>query len=149
MLLESQEPSFIAAPNIKYNQQGKPIWSLDNSDLVGIFEHAWSDLDPNSPDIAVRVKTLPKITGPGVMQLPYKLSGGESQYLLSKEDLPPQLNIVKLDGKAEVKCYLCSRVFLLKDMRNHVGVHLLKAFHQVDDPLLDVKNVEVCKLLFI
>ena len=138
----------LAAPNIKYNQQSKPIWSLNNSDLKDIFERAWSDLNPNSPDIAERVKTLPKIIGPGVMQLPYKSSGGDPQYFLSKEDLPPQLNIVKLDGKAEIKCYLCARTSLLKDMRNHVGVHLLKAFRQVNDPLLDGKNIEVRKLLF-
>lgn len=132
----------LAAPDIKYNQQRKPIWSLNNSDLEGIFERAWSDLDPNSSDIAERVKRLPKITGPGVIELPYKSSGGEPQYFLSKKDLPPQLNIVKLDGKTEVKCYLCSKVFHLKDMRNHVGIHLLKAFRQVDDPLLD-ENLEV------
>ena len=132
----------LAAPDIKYNQQRKPIWSLNNSDLKCIFEHAWSDLDPNSSEIAERVKKLPKITGPGVMQLPYKSSGGEPQYFLSKNDLPSQLNIIKLDGKTEVKCYLCSKVFHLKDMRNHVGIHLLKAFRQLDDPLLD-ENVEV------
>jgi hypothetical protein len=32
-------------------------------------------------------------------------------------------------------------------MRNHVGVHVLKAFRQVNDPLLDGKNMEVRKLL--
>ena len=79
------------------------------------------------------------------MQLPYMSSDGKPHYFLSKVDLPPQLNTIKLDGKAEVKCYLCSKVIHLKDMRNHVGVHLLKAFCRVDDPLLD-ENVEVCNL---
>ena len=80
------------------------------------------------------------------MQLPYKSSGGEPHYFLSKNDLPPQLNIVKIDGKVDVKCYLCSKVFQLKDMRNHVGIHLLKAFRQLDDPLLD-ENGQVCRIV--
>lgn len=138
----------LAAPDIKYDREGKPIWSLNDSDLKNIFERAWSDLEPDSPNIAERVKRLPKITGPGVMQLPYKSSGGEPHYFLSKNDLPPQLNIVKIDGKVDVKCYLCSKVFQLKDMRNHVGIHLLKAFRQLDDPLLDengqVRRIVLC-----
>ena len=121
----------------------KPVWSLNNSDLDGIFESAWEDLDPNSPDIAEKVKKLPKITGPGLTQLPYKLPGGEPQYFISKENLPSQLNIVKLDGKEKVDCYLCGKTFYLKDMRNHVGFHILKAFRQLEDPLLG-EDVEVC-----
>jgi hypothetical protein len=56
---------------------------------------------------------------------------------LVENDLPLKLNIIKLDGKTEVKCFLCNKVFHLKYMRNHVGIHLLKAFRQHDDPLLD------------
>ncbi|KAF8151692.1 hypothetical protein B0H34DRAFT_618278, partial [Crassisporium funariophilum] len=116
----------LAAPDIEYNGKRKPIWSLKDSDLKPIFENAWSDLSPDSPDIVEKVKRLPKSTGPGLTQLPYLLRNGKPSYLLTKEDLPEQLTIVKLNAKKQVACCLCGKIFLVKDMRNHVGLNLCR-----------------------
>jgi hypothetical protein len=51
-------------------------------------------------------------------------------------DLPAHLTVIKLQGDEQVECHFCNASTKLKDMRNHVGKHILCAFRGVEDPSL-------------
>ena len=56
---------------------------------------------------------------------------GNDQMLIS--DLPTHLTVKKLAGEDDIQCLLCdsSKKFKLKDMRNHVGKHILFDFRNL------------------
>ena len=96
------------------------IWSIQNSDLVDIMETAWSAMNPDSSEILNNIKMLPKVTGPG---LPYMLKKKTPQ--LCRTDFTIDDEPEKLKARDKVACRLCIKVFALKDMRKHVGFHIL------------------------
>jgi hypothetical protein len=59
-------------------------------------------------------------------------------------DLPEHLTVKKLDGDDEVECFLCAKPKKLKlrDMRKHVGKHVLLAFRDISEHS-SIKSVEV------
>ena len=65
--------------------------------------------------------------------LPYKDRLGNDHLLIS--DLPVHLTVKKLTGEDEIECLLChnetSKKFKLKDMRSHVGKHILFEFRNI------------------
>ena len=119
----------------------KPVWSLRNSDLKAIFDRAWKELNPEAEEIVENIKCLPKITGASEFTaLPYTLLNGMPQFHLSKNDLPTPLTLVKLPGNSKVNCLLCNKSLLLQNMRNHVGIHLLKARYGIEETGVLVGN---------
>jgi hypothetical protein len=48
-------------------------------------------------------------------------------------DLPAHLTITKLSGDTTIRCHLCGKEVKLKDMRNHVGRHIIFALRGVDE----------------
>jgi len=48
-------------------------------------------------------------------------------------DLPSYLTVNKLGGETVVECCLCGEKMKLRDMRNHVGRHILLALRDIDE----------------
>jgi hypothetical protein len=91
-------------------------------------------MDPDSDDIidSDNVKRLPTIFESVTTDtLPYTLDSGIPQFYLSKIRLPAPLTLVKLTGNTKVDCFICQKKYLLRNMRNHVGIHLLKARYKL------------------
>ena len=80
---------------------------------------------------------LPKVTGPG---LPYML--GKKTPQLYRTDFTIDDEPEKLKAKDKVSCRLCAKVFALKDMRKHIGIHILHHARDYEDETL-MEGVEV------
>ena len=113
------------------------IWSIQNSVLVDIMETAWSAMNPDSSEILNNIKMLPKVTGPG---LPYMLNKKTPQ--LCRTDFMIDDEPEKLKARDRVACRLCMKFFALKDMCEHVGIHILHHAHNYNDETL-TEGVEV------
>lgn len=50
------------------------------------------------------------------------------------EGLPTDLRIEKLDKNAAVPCLLCNKAIKIRDMRSHVGGHILRAQVGIIEP---------------
>ncbi|KAF8962221.1 hypothetical protein BDZ97DRAFT_1759454 [Flammula alnicola] len=139
------------SPEIIYSSADEPllIWSLNHHDLEWALAQAWSDLDSHSDNIAETIKSLPEILGPDSNKLPYQLLENSDHLMLyvPKEDIHVPLQTVKLSGEDRRPCHLCGQIFRINDMRNHVGMHILKAHQDVIDLSL-LGGLEVRNLLF-
>ena len=113
------------------------IWTIQNSDLVDIMETAWSAMNPDSSEILNNIKMLPKVAGPG---LPYALENTTPQ--LFRTDFMIKDDLQKLKARDKISCRLCVKVFALKDMRKHVGTHILHHARDYKDETLTM-GVEV------
>lgn len=103
----------------------KPVWSLRHSDLKETFEQAWEEMDPQSDDVVENISKIPKISSVDTLYgLPYRLPNRSPQFYLPKDELPAPLRVVKLAGNTSIACLLCGKFLLLRDMRNHIGIHL-------------------------
>jgi hypothetical protein len=125
------------AATVDVHPNGNLIWSIQNSDLVDIMETAWSAMNPDSSEILNNVKILPKVIGPG---LPYML--GKKTPQLCRTDFTIDDEPEKLKARDRVACRLCMKGFALKDMRKHVGVHILHHARDYNDETL-TEGVEV------
>jgi len=118
----------LLSPNIIYNSVELPVWSIDNADLERALDDAWNDLDPESEDLLQNINSLPEILGPGLNQLPYKLlEDGTPTLYVPHTSIPAPLNLIKLAGNDKRDCLICGEVFCISEMRNHVGIHILKS----------------------
>lgn len=100
---------------------------------------------PESNEIINNLQLLPKINS---SNLPYTFLdklGKKAAVLIV--NLPLQINLVKLEGKDEAECLLCGAEVYVKDMRKHVGNHLLLDLHEVEDGSLK-DGIEVCQLFY-
>jgi hypothetical protein len=138
------------SPSIIHNSAGHPIWSLSHSSLEEALGSAWASLDPDSNSILQTISDLPIILGPGLEKLPYRLLEDEAWMLcIPKEDIPIQLDAVKLSGDDERKCHFCNTITRISMMRQHVGQHILKAHRDVEDESLeDEKEVRLFLLIY-
>lgn len=128
----------LLSPKIIYNSAGHPVWSLNHSDLERTLDHAWTDLSLDSTEIVETVKMLPKISGPGLQKLPYWLLEDKTWKLyVDNHDIPIPLTLVKFGGDKWKSCHFCQQIFCISEMRNHVGTHILKALHDVEDNSLE------------
>ena len=117
----------LLSPNIIYNSVELPVQSIDNSDLEHALDDAWNDLVPESEDLLQNINSLPEIFGPGLNQLPYKLlEDGTPTLYVPYTSIPAQVNLVKLAGNDKRDCLICGEEFHISEMRNHVGIHILK-----------------------
>jgi hypothetical protein len=80
---------------------------------------------------------LPTITK---VKLPYSTADGPCLLVTA---LPAYLTVKRLEADDEVECFLCIKKLKLKDMRKHVGKHILFAFRGIPDPLPLKPGVEV------
>ena len=134
----------LLSPNVIYNDINHPIWSISHSDLASTLRQAWEDLEPDSDNIARTIKLLPEISGPAAMQkLPYRLlEDGSLSLFVDPSKIPAELSRVKLGGKERRPCHFCGEVFRISDMRNHVGIHILKSQRNVLDNSI-IEGIEV------
>ena len=58
-------------------------------------------------------------------------------------DLPAHLTITKLTADDIIECRLCAKKMKLRDMRNHVGKHVLFAMRNIDENLALRPGVKV------
>lgn len=135
---------YLLSPNIIYNNLNHPIWSISHSDLATTLQQAWEDLEPDSDNIAWTLKLLPEILGPEAMhKLPYRLlKDGSLSLFVDPSKIPAELSQEKLGGKERRPCHFCGEEFWISDMRNHIGIHLLKSQHGILDNLI-LEGVEV------
>jgi len=60
------------------------------------------------------------------------LSGNDTLLVV---ELPAHLTVVKLKGDQKIDCLLCGEKRSLKDMRSHVGQHVLFAMRDIDEDI--------------
>lgn len=60
------------------------------------------------------------------------MASGENALIVT--NLPQDLRVQKLDKDMVVDCKLCSKGIKVKNMRNHVGGHLLRAQVGIEEP---------------
>ncbi|EDR04579.1 uncharacterized protein LACBIDRAFT_330513 [Laccaria bicolor S238N-H82] len=135
------------SPKIIYNSAGHPIWSLDHFDLERTLAHAWSALDPESANIAETVTLLPMISGPkGLNKLPYRRMELETlaTLFITPDKITTPLNLVKLNGTDQRPCHICNKILHINEMRNHVGIHILKACRDVVDLVVKEIGADAC-----
>ena len=113
-----------------------PTWRVSATELQFVLKFLWDSLEPESEKILGNVELLHSINNSA---LPYHdINGNES---LMVEDVPNVLTLrQKLSGKDKVPCLLCGQKEIsLKDMRKHVGGHILR-------DLRDCAVPDECKL---
>jgi hypothetical protein len=64
-------------------------------------------------------------------------------------DLPAHLTVTKLTADDIVECCLCVKKMKLRDMRNHVGKHILLVMRNIDENVALKPGVKVCILHFV
>ncbi|KAF9457045.1 hypothetical protein BDZ94DRAFT_1228616 [Collybia nuda] len=104
-------------------------WSIPDAQLKEVLKSAWEELDPKSAEFLGNIGIIPFLEK---TSLPYEnLAGDKCLYV---KDLPQNVNITKKGAEDNIDCYLCEKSLKLKDMRKHVGKHLLLALRDVEDP---------------
>jgi hypothetical protein len=118
-------------PGSKLEGSDYPTWRIPSEQLELALDALWDSLEPESEKILGNVALLPSITNPAA--LPYRdIDGNES--LLVKNVPGCLLPQQKHSGKDILPCSLCGELTILKDMRNHVGGHILCTFREFDAP---------------
>ena len=122
------------SPDIIWDDNDKPVWSICHKHLQETLDEAWDLLDPDTAEILTHTKTLPKVSGPG---LPYKRGEQISLSRPNPTPLPTSISTNKLTGKSPMTCKLCGTTVPLSSMRTHVGKHILWAHHERPDTIND------------
>jgi hypothetical protein len=124
-------PSLAARPlsGSKLDDSVYPTWRIPSQQLQLVLNALWDSLEPESEKILGNVTMLPSLNNPAT--LPYRDINGDESLLV--KDIPgcllPQQ---KHNGKDILPCFLCGEKTALKNMRNHVGGHILRTFRAVD-----------------
>ncbi|THH26610.1 hypothetical protein EUX98_g7582 [Antrodiella citrinella] len=106
---------------------------------VDELEKAGSKVEPTSESVVANLKLVPAVK---TCSLPYKGPQGDMQLIVN--DLPAHLMVKKLTKDARVSCYLCGREETLAAMRNHVGIHILRAMRHAKEKLIMEVGAEPC-----
>ena len=121
------EDFFPITPRIISDEDDQPVWSVDHAQLVETLDYLWSALSPTDENILTVINQIPIVRGQG---LPYADD-------LIVNDLPDHWKTPsnKVQAAKEiVPCQLCSQPYKIKDMRAHVGRHILHSSRlQVED----------------
>ncbi|PIL27027.1 hypothetical protein GSI_10166 [Ganoderma sinense ZZ0214-1] len=113
-------------------------WSLLHTALQDALDVSWNALSPTTEDIITTIEDVPLIKSSD--SLPYH-HGDE---VFTVPDIPTVIAIEKpANGNSPIVCYLCGTKLPLKNMRNHVGHHIMYSMRDVPDVLLKGENVEV------
>jgi hypothetical protein len=122
-------------PSIHWKDDN-PLWALSNASLEEIMEHAWNELNPDSDEIMSNIDLLPKVLESP--DLPYRIDGIHlSCLIINSTKLPINIQTSRFDPMSIVPCHLCPQSLKLRDMRNHVGKHVLKALRDCYDTLTE------------
>ncbi|KAF8150234.1 hypothetical protein B0H34DRAFT_667193 [Crassisporium funariophilum] len=122
---------FPLGPDVIYEKDSDaPRWSLKDSELKEVMDCAWEALSPDSNEILNDLEALPLINGAG---LPYRYCIDRVWEKTFVVNLPPEINLAKKDGKDEIECFICAAKTQLRNMRKHVGKHILLALRRFQD----------------
>jgi len=96
------------SPEIIYDANDKPIWSISHNNLKETLEEAWDDLNLNPDKILAHIKSLPKVSGPG---LPYSTFNKQNPLLCLPDPTPSDSSTpsstnqnADLNAKSPVTC---------------------------------------------
>ncbi|KAF8872535.1 hypothetical protein BD779DRAFT_1679648 [Infundibulicybe gibba] len=120
------------APKIVKDNDDTFTWALTNSDLKETFEYAWGTLDPGTDEIITNITMLPLVVAAGA-NLPYRVGGAPS---LCMDNIHSRHQAIELKGDDEVICHFCDKKQRLRNMRNHVGKHILHSLRNSYDASL-------------
>jgi hypothetical protein len=112
------EDFFPITPCIISDDDDQPVWSVDQAQLLEVSGYLWSALAPTDENILAVINQLPIVQGRG---LPYADD-------LVVKDLPDHWKTPSNKVRAAneiVPCQLCSQPCKIKDMRAHIGRHIL------------------------
>jgi hypothetical protein len=118
-------------PNVMIDDEDIPVWMLAHSDLTAALDEAWKSLNPDADEIVTNVESLPEMFGDG---LPYKSSARIPQLYVAN----PPIALTKLQARDRVPCHICTKVFPLNKMRNHVGEHILRLLRTREFEIMDL-----------
>jgi hypothetical protein len=96
----------------------KLTWALDSAHLEKVSSDLWSFLDPESDSILISIDKLTKISSPAI---PY-CANGQRKFVINAAE---SMIVKKHDGDDMIPCHFCGVSFKLKNMHNHVGIHIL------------------------
>lgn len=63
---------------------------------------------------------------------------------ITPDNITTPLNLVKLNGSDQRPCHFCSKILQINEMRNHVGIHILKARRDVVDLVAKEIGADAC-----
>ncbi|KAJ8516432.1 hypothetical protein ONZ45_g6259 [Pleurotus djamor] len=125
------DPVIIETQEINSDEQNaretKRVWGIRSDSLLRVRDQAWGRFRDETDDAAARIQQVPYLQ---TQSLPYKDMNGD--LALRIESPPPILVTRKLAPEEAVRCMLCGKELKLKDMRNHVGHHILRHFRGTD-----------------
>lgn len=127
------------SPEIIYDANDKPMWSISHNNLKETLDEAWDDLNLDPDKILTQIKSLPKVSGPG---LPYCTSNKQNPLLCLPDPTPSDSSTpsstdpkTDLNAKSQVACQLCDKTISLGTMRTHNGKHILLSHHEIPDKI--------------
>jgi hypothetical protein len=137
-------------PSIVADRSQNKTWSFQHEELQTVLEEAWEALRPETDEIIDNLELLPMVMSsetfpycpdaslapPYLYNMPNSSGNGESESLPSGD---VQASIGRND---KIPCKLCNHDFILADMRNHVGKHILRAHRGEPDPSLP-ENLDI------
>jgi hypothetical protein len=125
---------FVLGPTLTVDEDGRPTWAICNSELEAVVLEAWSSIcaeDDDHDKIAERVQQLPVIdTGFG---LPYHDLNDRSSFRVDNLPILKVLTVGQKKAADKLKCHLCGKTVQLRDMRLHVGRHILLSLRECQD----------------
>ena len=122
---------FVLGPALTVDKDGKPTWAISKAELETVVLEAWSE-DDNHNKLAEYVQQLPVIdAGFG---LPYLDLNNRSSFCV--DNVPKALTVGQKKAADKLKCPLCGKTVQLRDMRSHVGRHILLSSRECQDPNL-------------
>ncbi|PPQ82110.1 hypothetical protein CVT24_012426 [Panaeolus cyanescens] len=130
-ILTVQADQFIRLFPALYEINGVPTWAFDHDALFDAMQTLWLKLRPNENELLAALKSLPETYN---TTLPYRTETHELAIPL--DEIPIDLKRPKLGARKKVQCFICGKDLAIKDMRYHVGIHIITHNYNVPDPLL-------------
>jgi len=114
-------------------ESGTTTWSIQDDDMRAVFEHASSltQIVANRAQTIANIQRLPIVLEDS--GLPYKLDADSTPQFCLSLDSDIRLPTGRKDGDDIISCHICQKSLPLKDMRNHVGQHILLSLRSCED----------------
>ncbi|EIW60546.1 uncharacterized protein TRAVEDRAFT_45796 [Trametes versicolor FP-101664 SS1] len=110
-------------------------WRFRSSKLQQLVADLWANSEAFSESPGDILEEM--VTVDEEAQYPYRRADGQPAFVI--ENLPDDLRVQKLDKDAQIACLLCTKTIKLRDMRSHVGTHILRSQVGISEPLLTRK----------
>ena len=130
-------------PRYAKDSQIAKTWSVPGTQLDAILMFAWEALSPDTEDIIANIEHVPSVSTQSLLYqdttgtlLDSDHGGLLTDILVGNEmftilDVPTWLTIEKKTGSDVAPCLICGSKEAVKNMRNHVGHHILYAMRGV------------------